>query len=103
MRLILLILTISITGCSAFYNPAFMPMEVPDGPPEFKAGWYDGCRTGLATKKNSAASVYKVTFGSGAYQHDTVYQDAWGSAFYTCYVLGGRGVANNMFTDHPAK
>jgi hypothetical protein len=96
------ILLITITNCSAFYHPMFMPVEPPDGPPEFQAGWRDGCRTGLATKKSSNSSVYRATFGSGVYQHDKVYQDAWGSAFYTCYVLSGRATANHIFARSPA-
>ncbi len=91
-----------LTSCSGFYSPIGMPMEVPDGPPEFKAGWYDGCRTGLGTKKYAGASVYDTTFGSGIYQHDPVYIKAWGSAFYTCYVLGNRASAINIFSRSPA-
>lgn len=80
----------------------FMPVEVPDGPPEFKAGWYDGCRTGLATKKNPNSSIYEASFGSGIYQHDKVYQGAWSSAFYTCYVTGNRATSSNIFSNSPA-
>jgi hypothetical protein len=89
-------------GCNAFHNPMFMAMEVPDGPPEFKAGWHDGCQSGLGTKKSSNSSVYYANFGSGIYQHDPVYQRAWSSAFYTCYVIGGRATANNIFALSPA-
>lgn len=95
--LLTIVMIFTLTGCNAFYNPMFMPMEVPDGPPEFKAGWYDGCRSGLGTKKGTNSNVYDSTFGSGIYQHDSVYQMAWGRAFYTCYVVGGRAVDNNIF------
>ncbi len=84
-----------------FYTPLGMPMDVPDGPPEFQAGWRDGCRTGLATGKYSNSAVYSPTFGSGIYQHDKVYQKAWSSAFYTCYVLGGRAADVHIFKSKP--
>jgi hypothetical protein len=90
-----------MVGCKAFYNPMFMATEVPDGPPEFQAGWRDGCHTGLSSKKNANSSVYKPSFGSGIYQHDKVYQRAWSSAFYTCYVIGTRSTASNIFSSSP--
>jgi len=96
------LLVILLSGCSAFYTPMFVPVDVPDGPPEFQAGWYDGCRTGLGTKKSTASSVYDASFGSGIYQHDPIYERAWGRAFYTCYIVGGRAVEQNIFKNSPA-
>jgi hypothetical protein len=101
-RIFYTLLIIITSGCNAFYHPMFMPTDVPDGPPEFQAGWYDGCRSGLGTKKSTNSSVYGANFGSGIYQHDEVYQTAWSSAFYTCYVIGGRATANNIFARTPA-
>lgn len=95
------IILIFVSACN-FYRPMFVPSEVPDGPPEFKAGWYDGCRTGFGSQKSANASIYKATFGSGIYQHDPIYQKAWSSAFYTCYIIGGRATANHVFASTPA-
>lgn len=101
-KILAVFLMISIQSCASFYNPMFMSMEIPDGPPEFQAGWYDGCRTGLATKKSTNASVYSPSFGSGIYQHDEVYQSAWSSAFYSCAVISGRATSDNIFDKGPA-
>ena len=61
-------------------------MVVPDGPPEFKAAWYAGCKSGLGASKSFAnAFVYdNLDFGSGVYQHDPVYQSVWGAAYFNC-------------------
>ena len=65
------------------------------------AGGIANGETGLATGKYSNAAVYSPTFGSGIYQHDKIYQKAWGSAFYTCYVLGNRATADHIFKSKP--
>lgn len=69
-----------------FYQPVTLRMTVPDGPPEFKAGWYAGCKTALGMGKNFAnAWVYGgADFGSGVYQHDPVYQSAWSTSYFNC-------------------
>jgi hypothetical protein len=69
-----------------FYQPITLRMTVPDGPPEFKAGWQAGCKTALGMGKNFAnAWVYGgADFGSGVYQHDPVYQSAWSTAYFNC-------------------
>lgn len=33
-----------------FYQPITMDLKVPDGPPEFKAGWHAGCKSALANR-----------------------------------------------------
>ncbi len=74
-----------------FYQPITMNLDVPEGPPEYKAGWYAGCNSAIATKGLSGfANGYTVETGSnpdlgnGIYQHDPVYQTAWGQAWFAC-------------------
>jgi hypothetical protein len=72
-----------------FYQPVMMELAVPDGPPEYKAGWHAGCKTALSNKAFANASVYQddkgATFGKGVYNHDPMYQTAWGQAYFACY------------------
>ncbi len=72
-----------------FYQPVTMNLEVPDGPPEYKAGWYAGCRSVLKNKTFANAFVYLNNkgpeFGSGVYQHDAAYQTGWGQGFFACH------------------
>ncbi len=47
----LAVIILLLTGsCTWFYQPATLSLDVPDGPPEYKAGWYDGCRSRLSIK-----------------------------------------------------
>ena len=95
MRKILIILLALLITSSCrmpesfgFYQPITMELAVPDGPPEYKAGWHAGCKSALGAKLFANASVYQTgagpTFGSGAYTHDPMYQTGWGQAWYAC-------------------
>jgi hypothetical protein len=72
-----------------FYQPVMMELSVPDGPPEYKAGWYAGCKTALSNKAFANSAIYQddkgATFGNGIYSHDSMYQTAWGQAYFACY------------------
>lgn len=79
----------SFSDHSGFYNPITLKMTVPDGPPEYKAGWYAGCKTGGSMGNFANNWVYRKgspDFGSGVYQHDSVYQTGWGQGYYACSV-----------------
>lgn len=71
-----------------FYQPMGMNMKVPDGPPEFKAGWHDGCKTALGMRYFANSYVHQdqrtADFGNGVYQHDPIYNSAWSNAFFAC-------------------
>ncbi|MFM7621075.1 MAG: hypothetical protein ACKO47_05670 [Alphaproteobacteria bacterium] len=71
-----------------FYQPIGMNMKIPDGPPEFKAGWHDGCQTALGMRYFLNSYVYQgqrtANFGSGVHQHDPIYNSAWSNAFFSC-------------------
>jgi len=82
-----------------FYQPITMDMNVPDGPPEFKAGWRDGCRSGLSNGSFLNSSVYLTKEGpsfSSVYTHDDRYRSAWSNAYYTCMSYGSSFVAGSM-------
>lgn len=71
-----------------FYQPITLSLTVPDGPPEYKAGWHAGCKTGLANRAFANAFVYQGSkgpgFGNGVYQHDPAFQTGWGQAYIAC-------------------
>ena len=90
--LITLIIT-SLFSCRkteslGFYQPIMMRLAVPDGPPEFKAGWHAGCRSGMLYKVFANSWVYQegefVDFGSGIYTSSPIFRDAWRDAYYAC-------------------
>jgi len=95
-KTLIILLLLEISSCRlptnlGFYQPITLDMTVPDGPPEYKAGWHNGCRTALGSSKYFAnGRVYEdkegTDFGSGIYQHDKVYQTSWGHGFFACNI-----------------
>ncbi len=70
-----------------FYQPITMSLAVPDGPAEYKAGWHDGCTSALGLKTFANAFVYEKGKGpslTAIYQHDPVYQTAFGQGMSSC-------------------
>jgi len=94
-KIIFILISLHLSSCVAptntgFNQPITLDLTVPDGPREFKAGWYNGCRTGLSNKYFANSFPYqgefRSDFGSGVYQHDSVYQGAWGQGFFACTI-----------------
>lgn len=87
-----------------FYQPITMDMNIPDGTPEFKAGWRDGCRSGLANGSFLNSSAYLTKEGasfSPVYTHDGQYRTAWSNSFYVCMVYGSKFVEFNSMQYGP--
>lgn len=91
-------------GRYKFTKPYTLEWQVPDGPPEFQAGWYDGCRAGLSNSSFLNVRMFApVSAGSGIYQHDPLYQMAYGRALFSCAIQAGNFVSlpsYNMPLDH---
>jgi len=98
-KISVMILFLSLYSCRGvdnmgFYQPITMDMKVPDGPPEFKAGWHAGCKSALANRGFQNSFVYQEDqgpdYGSGVYQHDPYFQTGWRVAFNACVAyIGG--------------
>ncbi len=76
-------------GNWGFFQPPGLNIYVPEGPPEFKAGWYAGCRSSLSQNAFYNASIFykekrTANFGSGIYQNNSTYQNAWGNGYLNC-------------------
>jgi hypothetical protein len=91
-----------------FYQPITMSLAVPDGPPEYKAGWYSGCKSGLGARAHSSfanASVYQEgkgpEFASGVYQHDPAYQTGWGQGWFACSIHASVFVSSHSMMKGP--
>jgi hypothetical protein len=99
----LLFILALLPSCRGFYEPFTLDMEVPDGPENYQAGWYSGCRSAIASMPNYANSVaYDITFANGQYQDDPVFQAAWSSAFFSCSIHVGtfRTFGGNQSMNH---
>lgn len=102
--LVIALFLMSVASCRmpdgfGFYQPITIRLEVPDGPPEFKAGWYSGCRTGLGNKNFANAFVYNTDegpdYGSGIYQHDPLFQSGWGAGWWACILHAEQFIREN--------
>lgn len=109
-KIFLILLSLTLASCRmpesfGFYQPFTMSLEVPDGPPEYKAGWYGGCKSGLMEARfANAAAAYKTKMGpefvNGVYQHDPAYQTGWGQGWFACVMHTGYFVGNPIAYAH---
>ncbi len=85
----LIIITL-LSSCDSMFKPFPLNFTVPDGPPEYRAGWHDGCSSALtASAAFMATRLNDFTMGSGIYQHDPAYQNAWSSGWFSCVTSVG--------------
>jgi hypothetical protein len=91
-----------------FYQPITMRLSAPDGPPEYKAGWYSGCKSGTASRSTSGfanAGSYQEgkgpEFASGVYQHDPAYQTGWGQGWFACTIHVSVFTASHSMANGP--
>ena len=67
---------------SAFLLAACGLDTVPDGPPNFQAGYKDGCETGYAG--GGMTLFFKFTRDVEAYDQDALYRQGWEAGFQYC-------------------
>ena len=75
-------LLVFVTACGG-PRPALMSMD-PPGPPEFKAGWKDGCESGFATYGPSHYKLYYSFYQNYGMLKNPHYNAAWHEAFNFC-------------------
>ena len=85
----LVIIFFLLGACHFSMMPSTLELEIPDGPPEFRAGWHNGCHSALSMGSFNNARFHDLTVGSGIYQHDEVYQTAWSNGWFSCIVSAG--------------
>lgn len=89
MRIILILsLIVTLSACSANKLwegpvPHSLPMDVP-GPPEYKAGYKDGCQSGLATYGPAQYKLYYSFFQDYEMLSNKYYNAAWHESFNYC-------------------
>ncbi len=107
---ILFVFLLTLCSCHlpdnmGFYQPITLKMTIPDGPPEYKAGWHAGCKTAMGAKVFANAFVHQDekggTFGSGIYQHDPLFQAAWSHAWFSCITHTNSFVNNHSMKRAP--
>lgn len=90
-KLLQIFIILFLVSCrnNGFYQPYTMNMEIPEGPPEYKAGWRAGCRDGLGVQFFANTVVYPVDdFGDGTYHHDPLFNAGFVDAVFSCFEHG---------------
>ena len=74
---------------TGFNQPITLDVRVPEGPPEYKAGWHGGCRSAMGTRSFANSFIYEdkkggASLSNGIYQHDPVFQSGWAEGWFSC-------------------
>ncbi len=90
MRKLLLVFVLLLSACrsNGFYQPYTTDLKLPDGPPEYKAGWRAGCRTGLSAGSPffTNSFVYpSADYGDGAYHNSPLFVAGWLDSTFVCF------------------
>jgi hypothetical protein len=70
----------ALGACST--NSALFRGNIPSGPPDFQAGWADGCDSGTHDAGNP---WYLSKRDWNAYQTDSAYKRGWDEGHQTCF------------------
>lgn len=80
-RTLALTFLIIASGC----RPLVLGYSTPEGTPDYKLGWEDGCDTGLAAE--DAGYLYRAVYGykkRPELMENPQYKDGWGEGFQYC-------------------
>lgn len=87
--LLMAILTFMLGGCD--WKPQAGPpwaqkllTEGPEGPPNFKLGWQDGCETGIATTGNHFQKFFYTFKQDSTLAQDPQYYTGWKNGWNYC-------------------
>lgn len=67
-------------------KPAFLDTEIDYGPPEYRAGYHDGCQTAMSVYGNTMMkTMYKLSYHS-EYANNKMYNQIWKDSWNYCYM-----------------
>ena len=78
---ILLLSLLALSAC----KPTALWLVDPEGPPEFKLGWQDGCDTGLSAQDKD--NLYRILYGYKKRPEmldNELYKQGWNEGFSYC-------------------
>ena len=83
-KLLSIIALLGLVSCSSFGpEPLFMSTNIP-GPPEYKAGWKDGCESGYATYAPAHYKMWYAYYQNYGMLKNPQYNAGWHEAFDYC-------------------
>lgn len=81
LRKVLVLVVLLISGC----KPLVLMYSQPDGPPEYRLGWQDGCDTGLSA--GDTGYLYRAIYGykkRPEMAENKLYNSGWNEGFQYC-------------------
>jgi hypothetical protein len=83
------ILMVMLSGCEHFVSQVTNQRpwglsDTPDGPPEFKKGWEDGCETGIAAYADGWTKMFNTYKQDANLVGNPIYYRAWRDAYTYC-------------------
>ena len=85
--LLFVLLICSSCGNDFFTNkPLFLETELDYGPPEFRAGYKDGCESALSAYGNSMQRSMYGLKKDPQYETNRVYNQVWKDSWSYCYM-----------------
>jgi hypothetical protein len=88
---VIALMVMAISGCTSLNpitepKPAYLEVTVNYGPPEFKAGYEDGCKSSLAAYGNTYMKTIYSLRKRPEYQYNNMYNQVWRDAWNYCYM-----------------
>ena len=78
---LLILVLLTVAGC----KPVVLWYSQPDGPPEYRLGWQDGCDTGLSAEDNGY--LYRAMYGykkRPEMMDNELYKSGWSDGMSYC-------------------
>ena len=86
--LAMLMLAVSACGSNPFTDPAPIALDttVSYGPPEYRSGFEDGCKSALSAYGNTYMKTIYSLRKRPEYQYNNMYNQVWRDAWNYCYM-----------------
>ena len=89
---VIIIAMVFLSSCTegeGIFRETFKPTpagmgDAPKGPPEFEAGWHDGCETGMGTMTSNYYKTFYKFKQDPSMIHNKMYYQAWKDSYTYC-------------------
>lgn len=88
---VLAVMVMSLAACGNLNpitepKPAYLEVTINYGPPEFRAGYEDGCKSALSACGNTYMKTIYHLRKRAEYQYNNMYNQVWRDSWNYCYM-----------------
>jgi len=84
LRLALITGLMIVASACDLRKPGYMSLDPPDGPPEYRQGWYDGCISAMDANANHFYKTFLTVRQDEELTKNPVYYQVWKDAYLYC-------------------